>query len=116
MDEKSDGGQSAAGNQDRDEGYMEQQSPPRQGDTALATRGSPSRRHKAQDMAVCLRIVWPVGLMDKVSASGARHSSFEYWVGHYMRAFRDEMAIPSHGHIRQYTQDRRLNMDMITKR
>ena len=63
MDKESDGGQSTEENQGRDDGYMEQQSPPRQGDTTLATHGSPSRRHKAHDMAVCLRIVWPVGLM-----------------------------------------------------
>ena len=28
---------------------------------------------------------WPVGLMDKASASGAGDSRFESWVGHYAK-------------------------------
>ena len=27
-------------------------------------------------------VYWPVGLMDKASASGAGHSRFESWAGH----------------------------------
>ena len=30
-----------------------------------------------------LQVIWPVGLMDKASASGAGDSRFESWAGHF---------------------------------
>ena len=34
--------------------------------------------------------VWPVGLMDKVSASGAGDSGFESWAGHLLQALSND--------------------------
>jgi hypothetical protein len=47
------------------------------------------------DISLSAKIRWPVGLMDKASASGAGDSRFESWAGHfgthYWRQFRARM-------------------------
>ena len=48
----------------------------------------------AQAMTACSLLVWPVGLMDKASASGAGDSRFESWAGHLLRACRDDLVCP----------------------
>ena len=47
----------------------------------------PPRAHtdaSQAQVALCTRGNWPVGLMDKASASGAGDSRFESWAGHFL--------------------------------
>ena len=53
----------------------------------MSTNASLSLPHWVLRHATSLFIEWPVGLMDKASASGAGDSRFESWAGHISHSY-----------------------------
>ena len=66
-------------------------------------------------ITVCRPLVWPVGLMDKASASGAGDSRFESWAGHLLSATKDDMACPRQSHNRLHPADPTVNHRHVMK-